>query len=212
RRTSSPPKKLARRAERAVRLLMLILLRPIPKEWKQVRRPGEARWKRQPKPERARQFRAHGLGFPTRQFRGFSFFVVGGSHLKARRRYRMASNNDEVIDTLSNLIETCKDRQYGYRMAAEAIENGTLNTLFRYYELQSAQHAKELQTEVRNLGGDPEKRGSVAGCFMRGWMNIKSGMTGGAESAIVAECERGEDSAGSNYASARKEMLPTDVR
>lgn len=123
----------------------------------------------------------------------------------------MASNVDEVINVLNNLIETCKDREYGYRAAAEAVNDDQLKTLFRAYEKQSAQYAAELQDEVRRLGGDPDKGGSVAGWFMRGWMNIKS-VVSGDDSALVAECERGEDSAKSNYESALKEFLPADVQ
>ena len=124
----------------------------------------------------------------------------------------MASNNDEVISALNNLIETCKDRQHGYRTAAAAVRDASLQTLFRGYERQSAEHAAELQQHVRRLGGDPETGGSVAGWFMRGWMNIKSAVTGGDEAALIAECERGEDSAKSNYENALKEFLPADVQ
>ena len=123
----------------------------------------------------------------------------------------MASNTSEVIAILNNLIETCKDRQYGYRTAASAVKNSSLKTLFQGYEQQAAQHAAELQQEVRRLGGDPEKSGSLAGWFMRGWMNLTSAV-GGDESGIVSECERGEDSAKSNYENALREFLPADVQ
>src|SRR5262245_36399874 len=113
----------------------------------------------------------------------------------ANRRIIMATNTDDVITLLNNLIETCKDRQYGYRTAADAVSDNQLQTLLRAYEKQSAQYAAELQNEVRRLGGDPDKGGSVAGWFMRGWMNIKSAVSGSDDSATVAECERGEDSA-----------------
>ena len=59
--------------------------------------------------------------------------------------------------------------------------------------------ARELQAEVRRLGGDPEKSGSVSGAAHRGWINIKSAVTGKDEGAIVAEAERGEDSAKKAY-------------
>lgn len=124
----------------------------------------------------------------------------------------MASNTDDVIGILNNLIETCKDRQYGYRTAAGAVSDNQLQMLFGAYEKQSDQYAAELQNEVRRLGGDPEKAGSLAGWFMRGWMNIKSAVSGGDESAVIAECERGEDSAKSNYENALKEFLPADVQ
>jgi uncharacterized protein (TIGR02284 family) len=124
----------------------------------------------------------------------------------------MASTNEEVIDILNNLIETCKDRQYGYQSAADGVEHNELKTLFRAYSKQSGEYAAELQNEVRRRGGDPERGGSTAGWFMRGWMNLKAAVTGGDEHALIAECERGEDSAKSNYENALKELLPLDVQ
>lgn len=123
----------------------------------------------------------------------------------------MANTNDEVISTLNNLIETCKDGQEGFRTAADGVKNGDLKTLFNTYSQQRAQFAAELQNEVRRLGGDPEKSGSVAATLHRGWINIKSTVTGEDEGAVISECERGEDSAVRNYEDAIKAGLPGDV-
>jgi uncharacterized protein (TIGR02284 family) len=119
---------------------------------------------------------------------------------------------DNAISTLNNLIETCKDGEYGFRTAAEGIKNGELKTLFNTYAQQRVQFAAELQSEVRHLGGDPEKTGSVIATLHRGWINIKSAVTGNDEAAIISECERGEDSAIKNYQEALKEDLPANVR
>jgi uncharacterized protein (TIGR02284 family) len=123
----------------------------------------------------------------------------------------MATTNDEVISTLNNLIETCKDGQEGFRTAAEGVKNSELKTLFNTYSQQRAQFAAELQSEVRRLGGDPENTGSVAATLHRGWINIKSAVTGEDEGAVIAECERGEDSAVKNYKDAQATGLPSDV-
>lgn len=123
----------------------------------------------------------------------------------------MATNAD-VISTLNNLIETCKDGQNGFQTAADGVKNSELKTLFNTYAQQRAQFAGDLQSEVRRLGGDPEKTGSVAASLHRGWINIKSAVTGEDESSVLAECERGEDSAVSNYQDALGSELPADVR
>jgi uncharacterized protein (TIGR02284 family) len=107
----------------------------------------------------------------------------------------MAIDNDEVISTLNNLIETCKDGQNGFRTAAEGVKDTKLTTLFYTCSQQRGQFAAELQNEVRRLGGDPEKTGSTAAVLHRGWINIKSAVTGEDEGAVISECERGEDSA-----------------
>lgn len=119
---------------------------------------------------------------------------------------------DNAISTLNNLIETCKDGEYGFRTAAEGVKKGELRTLFNTYAQQRAQFAAELQTEVRQIGGDPEKSGSIAATLHRGWINIKSAVTGEDEHAIISECERGEDSAVKNYQEALKEDIPNNVR
>src|SRR5207249_2447298 len=76
---------------------------------------------------------------------------------------------------------------------------------------QRAQFASELQSEVRQLGGSPVDTGSVSAAFHRGWINIKSTVTGGSNQAIVAECERGEDAALKNYERVLKQNLPPNV-
>ena len=46
----------------------------------------------------------------------------------------------------------------------------------------------------------------------RAWTNIKSTITGMNEHAVLAECERGEDTGKHTYEEALKQDLPTDVR
>lgn len=124
----------------------------------------------------------------------------------------MAINNDEVISTLNNLVETCKDGQNGFRTAAEGVKDTKLTTLFNSYSQQRGQFAAELQNEVRNLGGNPEETGSTAAVLHRGWMNVKSAVTGEDEGAVISECERGEDAAVKSYEEALKNNLPADVQ
>jgi uncharacterized protein (TIGR02284 family) len=125
----------------------------------------------------------------------------------------MAIDNDNAISTLNNLIETCKDGQNGFQTAADGVKNSDLKTLFHAYAQQRAQFAGELQTEVRRLGGDPEKTGSVAASLHRGWIDITSAVTGEDENAVISECERGEDSAVRNYEDALNDRdLPADIR
>ena len=103
-------------------------------------------------------------------------------------------DNDQVISLLNELIETCKDGEYGFKTAADGLKDPEIKSLFQQYSRQRGEMARELEVEVRRLGGDPEKSGSVAGAAHRGWINIKSVVTGKDDGSIVAEAERGEDS------------------
>jgi len=119
--------------------------------------------------------------------------------------------NDSVISTLNNLIETCKDGQEGFQQAAEGVQDSSLKSLFYEYSQQRSQFVGELQGLVRELGGEPETSSSVAGALHRGWINIKSAVTGRDDAAILNECERGEDIAKSVYKDALAADLPSNV-
>jgi uncharacterized protein (TIGR02284 family) len=117
-------------------------------------------------------------------------------------------DNDRVMSVLNGLIETCKDGELGFKTAADGLADPQTRALFQQFSLQRGEMARELQGEVRRLGGDPDKSGSVAGAAHRGWINIKSVVTGKDDGSIVAEAERGEDSAKRMYEAALAEVLP----
>jgi len=120
-------------------------------------------------------------------------------------------SNDKVISTLNGLIETCKDGQEGFQTAAEGVERSDLKTLFYEFSQQRAEFAGVLQELVRSLGGDPEHSGSMSGAIHRGWIDIKSAVTGQDDEAILNECERGEDSAKDTYREAMEMNLPANI-
>ena len=120
-------------------------------------------------------------------------------------------SNDDVILTLNGLIETCKDGQNGFKTAAEGIERSELKTVFYEFSQQRSEFAGLLQELVRSLGGDPESTGTLSAAVHRGWMDIKSLVSGKDEEAILSECERGEDYAKNAYADALKSNLPANV-
>jgi len=122
-----------------------------------------------------------------------------------------ALSNDDVISTINGLIETCKDGQEGFKQAAEGVQNSDLKSTFYEFGQQRAQYVGELQSLVRELGGDPENSGSFSGTLHRGWINIKSAVTGQDDHAILNEAERGEDVAKNAYKEALEQNLPANV-
>jgi uncharacterized protein (TIGR02284 family) len=121
------------------------------------------------------------------------------------------NTNEEVISALNDLIETCKDGEEGFRTAGDEIQNPDLRTLFHMYSQQRARFGAELNNEVLRHGGDPASSGHVSAALHRGWLNIKTAVTGKDTSAIIDECERGEDVAVANYQDALKKTLPSDL-
>ena len=117
-------------------------------------------------------------------------------------------DNDKVISTLNRLIETVKDGEQGFKTAADGLTDAQTKSVFQQYSRDRAEMARELQAEVRKLGGDPDKGGSVSGTLHRGWINIKSAVTGKSDSSIIAEAERGEDVAKKEFQNALTESLP----
>lgn len=124
----------------------------------------------------------------------------------------MTPENEKVVSTLNSLIVICKDGEEGFHNAGEGVKNGELKKIFQTYEQQRKLLLAELQPEVRSLGGDPDKSGSVSGAVHRGWMNLKQLLTGTNERAVVDEAERSEDIAVESYQAALKETLPPAVR
>lgn len=120
----------------------------------------------------------------------------------------------EIVSTINDLIETLKDGQEGFKQAAEAVKDTDLKSLFSEFSLQRARFAGELQSEARQYGeSNPEKTSSAAGAMHRAWINLKSALTSGDDHAILAECERGEDSALKEYKEAMEEQeLPAPIR
>jgi uncharacterized protein (TIGR02284 family) len=121
-------------------------------------------------------------------------------------------DRDDVIGTLNDLIETCKDGQEGFRTCAEAVKNPQLKGYFEQKAERCRLGAAQLQQKVRELGGDPERGSSMSGQLHRFWVNIRSTIAGMDEHAILDECERGENAAKRAYEDALQQDLPADVR
>lgn len=121
-------------------------------------------------------------------------------------------DNDEVISTLNDLIETCKDGEEGFLTCAQDVGDTTLKSFFSNRAQTCAAAALELQDLVRAYGGDPERGSSLGGALHRRWVDVKSAIMGHDDRAVLKECERGEDVAVSRYRNALEKALPAELR
>jgi uncharacterized protein (TIGR02284 family) len=118
----------------------------------------------------------------------------------------------EIVSTINGLIETLKDGQEGFKQAAEGVKDPGLKSLFQEYSQQRARFAAELQSQARQLGEpEPEDSSSAAGAMHRAWINLKSVVTSGDDHAILAEAERGEDSAVKEFQEALEDGLSSPI-
>ena len=65
--------------------------------------------------------------------------------------------------------------------------------MFTEYAEQRRKFARSLHAEVERLGGHPEDSGSAGGTLLRGWLELKSAVTGGSGAAIIDMCESGDE-------------------
>jgi uncharacterized protein (TIGR02284 family) len=127
----------------------------------------------------------------------------------------MTDINKEAVSVLNDLIETSKDGEKGFHTSAEDIKNPEIKAYFLSRSSECATAVRELQAEVRALGGDPEDSSSASGAVHRMWVELKAAVTGKSDEAVLNEVERGEDHALKAYKDAQQKAvekgLPANV-
>lgn len=117
-----------------------------------------------------------------------------------------------VRTIVNELIETSRDGEKGFAKSAEEVQEPRIKSLFLKRAQTCGTAARELEEQMRALGGEVEDGGSVSGALHRGWVDVKASVTGHDTEAILAETERGEDYAKKVYAQALEEDLPVGLR
>jgi uncharacterized protein (TIGR02284 family) len=122
-------------------------------------------------------------------------------------------DDGEVVAVLNDLIETCRDGEYGFTKCADRVNAAGLKDLLRKRASGCRAAAQELQALVAELGGEPAEGGSMLAALHRGWVSVMDVLSADADHAVLAECERGEDVALARYRTAlAAEGLPPAVR
>ena len=120
-------------------------------------------------------------------------------------------DRDDVVETLNDLIENCKDGEYGFRTCAEHAKSANLKSTFSQRASECGQAAQELQQLVTRFGGKPDTGGSASGAVHRGWVAVRGAVAFDDDQAMLNECERGEDIALNRYRKALENDLPPEV-
>ena len=118
----------------------------------------------------------------------------------------------EVAAVLQDLVECCKDGEYGFRTCAERVQRPELRQLLQERAEGCRAAADELNALLLESGATTQEGGSVLGAVHRGWVSIRAPLSANPERAVLEECERGEDNAQARYRSALDQPLPAAVR
>jgi uncharacterized protein (TIGR02284 family) len=73
----------------------------------------------------------------------------------------MPTTNEQVIESLNRLLAVCTRSEHGFRLAADALTDGELQTVLKQSARQRGRLASELRMEIRQLGGEPEMLGGA---------------------------------------------------
>jgi uncharacterized protein (TIGR02284 family) len=125
-----------------------------------------------------------------------------------------AMTRDEIISTLNDLIEVCNDGSEGFKVCAEdaAVDSPELKALLMERHRECASASDALRAVVLEQGADPATGTTVGGSLRRGWLNIKTAITGKKDLAVLQACEKGEDAAKEAYRKALAKDLPPAIR
>src|SRR5206468_11718396 len=121
---------------------------------------------------------------------------------------QMVNRNKQTISTLNELIHTCKDRQEALRIAMDKANDRQLKALFRFYGKQRGRLLEELRTQICGLGSEQKPSDTSRSSSPRIWTKSQTALSGKGDEALVAQCERDEESAEQKYKGALKKPLP----
>lgn len=116
--------------------------------------------------------------------------------------------NDELVDTLNELVKINNDRIQGFEKAADDIEDPQLASIFRNLTAQSRKFRSQLADDIGRMGGliPGIEETSTGSKIHRTWIDIKSTFTGKDRNSVLDSCVFGENSAVEEY----EEVLEQD--
>jgi uncharacterized protein (TIGR02284 family) len=117
----------------------------------------------------------------------------------------------DLIETLNDLIENCKDGELGFGACAEHARSPDLRVLFERRARGCGEAAQQLKAVVTRLGGVADDGGSASGALHRGWVSLRGVLALDDDKAMLIECERGEDLAVARYRRALEDDLPQEI-
>ena len=131
----------------------------------------------------------------------------------------MATPNETTARAYNDLVEINKTASKGYQEAAEGVTSPQLKSELSKLSQQRAQFTAELTQHASQLGLNVTDDNTIEGVITdaaaavhRGWINLKSVITGQSDAAILGECETGDAIALKAYETALAAELPQQAK
>lgn len=114
----------------------------------------------------------------------------------------MATISETTARAFTDLLELNHTSVKGYQEAAEGVTSPELKSQLSQFSQQRAQFVSQLEQQANQLGISAANDNTIeslatdaAAAVHRGWINLKSAITGQDDSAILGECETGDETA-----------------
>lgn len=125
-------------------------------------------------------------------------------------------SNEEIVDSLNDLVKINNDRIQGYEKAVEDTQDANLDDIFRHNIIQSQQFRSELADHIVRIDGTAVSDATstdVSSKIHRAWIDIKSALTGKDQQTVLSSVEFGENAAVEAYEEAiEKDHIPAYIR
>lgn len=124
--------------------------------------------------------------------------------------------NEEIVDSLNDLVKINNDRIHGYEKAIEDTKDADLDSIFRHMIVQSQQFRSELADHIVRIDGlavSDETTSDISSKIHRAWIDIKAAVTGKDRSTVLSSVDFGENAAVDAYKEAvEKDHIPAYIK
>ncbi|WP_234733315.1 ferritin-like domain-containing protein [Tellurirhabdus bombi] len=124
--------------------------------------------------------------------------------------------NDDLVDSLNDLVRINNDRIQGFEKAIEDNEDPQLDDIFRHMVIQSQEFRSQLADHIVRIDGTGVSDATttdVSSKLHRAWIDIKSALSGKDRDTVLSSVEFGENAAVEAYEEAiEKDPIPAYIK
>jgi len=116
--------------------------------------------------------------------------------------------NEDIVESLNDLVKINNDRIMGYEKAVEDTEDSQLDSLFRQMIIQSQNFRSQLADHIVRIDGTAVSDATstdTSSKIHRAWIDVKAAFTGKDTDTVLSSVEFGENAAIEAYEDAIEE-------